>query len=147
LGEVDCQTLFLSGSAVKRLWRGATATTDDNPLVQLDTDDYRVYLRAVGNYFSGWFAHGHLLLDQGLRVRAAEYVVGIVAEIDESSRGKQLRVVTVARQLLEDLPPQPPILEHESQRRRWQTLQAMAKTWQENPLALTVVEIVLPGQD
>jgi hypothetical protein len=116
-------------------------------LVQLDTDDYRVYLRAVGNYFSGWFAHGHLLLDQGLRVRAAEYVVGIVAEIDESSRGKQLRVVTVARQLLEDLPPQPPILEHESQRRRWQTLQAMAKTWQENPLALTVVEIVLPGQD
>jgi hypothetical protein len=144
LGEVDCQSLFLEMPAVKKLWRRANATTIDNPLPQLDTDDYLVYLRAVGDYLSGWFAQGHLRLDQGLPVHAADYVVGLAFEMGESARSKQLRAIIVSRELLEQLPAQSPIFEHESQRPRWHTLQAMAKAYRENPLRLTVVEVVLP---
>ena len=139
----DSADLVFGVAYANKLVRAAERASRENPLLSLDTDDYRICLEAVSNRVSAAFAAGFVRRDLGAHVRSACFVIGLVHENVGATHRRKLRVLMVRHDLLEDFPETMPQLENPDHEVRWRSLQVMAQVWRDNPIRLGRVELVL----
>lgn len=141
--ETRCEDVFLNQIAVSRLLDAATRTTEDDPVIPLDEDDYWFFLNASLNELSEKFAFGFLKRDTGVTAQSVRYVLCLTNEVDGNIRTRKIRAMLIRRELLDKLPEEMPRLESQNHKTRWATLQAMARKRQSHPYMFMEAELVI----
>lgn len=142
LMEKNSQDVFLNTVAVSRLLDAAKKTTEDDPIIPFDTDDYWFYLNSVLNEISEQFAGGFILRDAGAEVKRVHYVICLTNECDGNLQTRKIRAMVVQKSLLENLPQDPPEFEQPYHDTRWNTLKLMAQRWRENAIQFKEIEVL-----
>ncbi len=143
LCEKSCSDVFLNEFAVRQLGKLSLQTTPDDPIVPIPQKDCWYFLNAVLNELSEQFAAGLLAREAGKEVRATQYLICLTNECDGELRTRKLRAMVVRRELLLNLPEEPPQFESPHHRIRWKTLQQLSQRQAKEPWRFLEVELVV----
>ncbi len=143
LMEKSCAEVFLNQIAVSQLLLAAKRTTEKDPIIPLEKQDYWFFLNSVLNEVSEKFAQGFMMRDVGAPTRVRKYVLCLTNECDGDVRTRKIRVMLLQQQLLENLPEETPELESPNHLTRWRTLKLLAERIQSTPHQFLNVEILL----
>lgn len=141
LAEMPCEEVFLNSVAVKRLLAVAGKTTEADPIIPFEKDDYWYYLNSVLNEISEQFALGLLKRDLGLDVRKETYAICLTNECDGELRTRKVRAMVVKKSLLTGLPEKPPVFESPNHKTRWRTLGQLAAAFEKERFRFLEMEI------
>ena len=140
--EKTCEEILLNSVAVDQLIKAAQGTTKENPLIPLPKEDRWFYLNAVLNELSETFASGLFRREAGESCRAVRYLICLTNECDGEIRTRKVRAMVVRKDLLTNLPVQPPVFESPHHSIRWTTLQQLQKAYASDPSSFIEAEIV-----
>lgn len=140
--EKTCEEILLNAVAVEQLIKVAQKTTKDNALIPLPKEDRWFYLNAVLNELSETFATGLFRREAGESCRAVRYLICLTNECDGDIRTRKIRAMVVRKDLLINLPAQPPVFENAHHAIRWTTLQQLQKAYAADPSNFIEAEIV-----
>ena len=143
LAEMNAGDVFLNTAARDAVTAAARGTTAADPTLPLPREDYWFHLNAVLNELSEQFAAGTLRRDLGYDVRCEPYLVALTCEAAGAMRTRKVRAMVVRRDLLLNLPADPPAFEAPSHVTRWETLQFLAAEHGRNPWKFLEVELCL----
>ncbi len=144
VSEKACDEVFLSKLATDRLKRAANGTTAENPLLELEKDDYWYYLNAVLNEISEQFALGQIRRDAGADVTVARYAICLTSEAAGTAKTRKIRAMMLRKDLFERIASgEQPNFEHENHKTRWKTLQQIVAAYPKNQHKFMDVEICL----
>jgi len=143
LSEKRCDEIFLNASAAKQVADSARLTTEQDPLLPLDKDDYWYYLNSVLNEISEQFAQGHIKKDLGQQVTCAKYLICLTSEVAGTLRMRKVRAMVIQESVLLKLPKEVPKMAAQSHSTRWTTLQQLAAMYQKEPHRFLTMEICL----
>lgn len=144
VSEKSCEDVFLSKLAADNLRDAANSTTPENPILELDKDDYWYYLNAVLNEISEQFAQGQIKRDAGADVSVAKYVICLTSEAAGTAKTRKIRAMMIRRDVFDGLTTsEPPNFEHENHKTRWKTLQQIAAAYPQNLHKFMDVEICI----
>ncbi|MFH1266853.1 MAG: hypothetical protein ABIK89_14080 [Planctomycetota bacterium] len=131
LGETDLGQILLGNEHGKRLvLRAARKTTATEPFLRLPEKDSWIVLNSILNELSGRFAEGFLAASMGVPTRTASYVFGVTCEKHRDVRMNKIRVMIVARSLLEKIDQAEDLqFESKSHHVRHDTLKTMRKLY------------------
>ena len=140
--EKTCEEILLNSVAVDQLIKAAQGTTKENPLIPLPKEDRWFYLNAVLNELSETFASGLFRREAGESCRAVRYLICLTNECDGEIRTRKVRAMVVRKDLLTNLPVQPPVFESPHHSIRWTTLQQLQKAYASDTSSFIEAEIV-----
>ena len=141
--EKSCQDVFLNSVAAEAINAAARKTTEENPILPLENEDYWYYLNAVLNEIAEKFAEGQLRRDLGLPVEVGTYLICLTCERAGAVRTQKVRAMLVRKSLLSNLPEKTPGFESPTHSTRWDTLQFLAKSYRTAPHQFLEVELCL----
>jgi len=141
LCEIPVRQLACRRRTIAQLVAAAPRATLSQPFPRLDTDDVRELRTGIAVCVSSMTPTGHLQHACGVPTTVGEFVAGIVSDTERPPHQRRLRLLIVPRSLLENLPDETPEFEQVDDVSFWSWLQALARTWQENPLTLARVEL------
>lgn len=141
--EETCDEVFLNSVAVDAVAAAAKRTTEKDPLLPLDKDDYWYYLNAVLNEVAEKFADGQMRRDLGLSVTTERYLICLTCERAGPVRTQKIRAMLIQKRILENLPEDQPTLESPNHITRWETLRILAAQWKTAPFKFLEIEICL----
>jgi hypothetical protein len=95
----------------------------------------------VLNEMAEKFAVGELKRDLGRPVESATYLVCLTSEAAGSIRTRKIRAMTVRKDVLTNLPAEPPAFERPWHNNRWDTLKILAEQYKANPEQFMEVEL------
>src|SRR5688572_19446242 len=114
--EKSCEEIFLNKVAVETVVDAARKTTERNPILPLPKKDYWYYLNAVLNEVAEMCAAGAI-------------------------RTRKIRAMTVRKDVLTNLPAEPPAFERPWHNNRWDTLKILAEQYKADPELFMEVEL------
>lgn len=140
--EKSCEEVFLSKLAVDRLRNAAHRTTPENPILELDKDDYWYYLNSVLNEISEKFGEGQVKRDLGVSISSATYVICLTSEAAGTARTRKIRAMMIKKEHLEELRDGQSLqVERDSHKTRLKTLEYLAQEHPKNPHKFLDVEV------
>ena len=143
LCEKSCTEVFLNDFAVNQLMRLVDQTTPEDPCVPIPQKDSWYFLNAILNELSEQFALGLLRRDAGQSAESLDYLICLTNECDGELRTRKLRAMVIRRDLLLELPADPPRFESPHHRIRWQTLTQLQARYASEPWRFLEVELVV----
>jgi hypothetical protein len=141
LVEKSCEEIFLNKVAVETVIDAARRTTERNPILPLPKHDYWYYLNAVLNEMAEKFSVGELKRDLGQPVTTGRYLICLTSEAAGAIRTRKIRAMTVRKDVLLNLPAEPPPFERPWHSNRWDTLKALAEEYKRDPEQFMEVEL------
>jgi hypothetical protein len=141
LVEKSCQEIFLNKVAVETVLDAAKRTTERNPILPLPRNDYWYYLNAVLNEMAEKFSVGELRRDLGQPVTTGRYLICLTSEAAGAIRTRKIRAMTVRKEVLLNLPADPPPFERPWHSNRWDTLKVLADEYRRDPEQFMEVEL------
>ncbi|HEV7299913.1 MAG TPA: hypothetical protein VGN72_11160 [Tepidisphaeraceae bacterium] len=143
LAEMNCKQVFLNEVAVERILAAAAKTSADDAILPLPSDERWYMLNAVLNEISERYSAGFLKRDMGLPVRTANYLICLTYENAGDLKTRKIRAMIVRKDLLLNLPADPPRLERPHHAIRFNTLKQLAASYTADPSNFLDVEICL----
>lgn len=144
VSEKSCEDVFLSKLAADNLRDAANSTTAENPILELNKDDYWYYLNAVLNEISEQFAEGQIKRDAGADVSVVTYVICLTSEAAGTAKTRKIRAMMIRKEVFDGLTAgEAPVFEHENHKTRWKTLQQIAAAYPQNRHKFMDVEICI----
>lgn len=144
LSEKRCEEVFLNAAAADAIQKFAKATTANDPILPIRTQEIWFYLNSVLNDVSEQFADGLLKRDMGAPVTTATYLITLTCESAGEMKTRKIRAMVIQKALLMNLPAEMPKLESPSHTTRWATLQFLSAEYQRNPVRFMEVELSVP---
>lgn len=141
LSEKNCRDVFLNDIAVERVLAAASKTPADNPILPLPADERWFLLNAVLNEVSEQFAAGFMRRDMGLPVTTGQYLICLTYENAGDLKTRKIRAMVIRKELLLNLPIEPPRFERPHHSTRFKTLQQLAAAYTVDPSNFLDVEI------
>ena len=139
--EKSCEEIFLNKVAVETIVDAARKTTERNPLLPLPKKDYWYYLNAVLNEVAEMCAAGELRRDLGQPVVTGRYLICLTSEAAGAIRTRKIRAMTIRKDVLTNLPAEPPTFERPWHNNRWDTLKILAEQYKVDPEQFMEVEL------
>ncbi len=126
--------------------RAARRTTLERPFLDFTKDDAWMVLNAVLNELSEQFAFGHLARSMGAGAKSEWYVFGLTCERHRDVRMNKLRVMIIARPLLETIDRHENLaFERPSHHVRLQTLRRMKELYHDPNRSHVLAQVELPA--
>ncbi|MBM84200.1 MAG: hypothetical protein CMJ78_26900 [Planctomycetaceae bacterium] len=141
--EKNALDVFLNSTAVDEVRDAAGKTTEADPILPLAKDDYWFYLNPVLNEISEHFSKGQLQRAMGMPFTRETFLICLTNECAGTVRTRKVRAMLVKKDVLLNLPEEPPKFEHENHKTRWETLQKLADSYKKKPYQFIDVEICL----
>ncbi|WP_437223860.1 hypothetical protein SH661x_003386 [Planctomicrobium sp. SH661] len=141
--EKRCEDVFLNTAAARVVTEAAQRTTAQDPLLKLPQGEDWYYLNSVLNEIAERFATGVMKQDLGGVVQCREYVLCLTCEAAGNLKQKKIRSMLIRKDLIENLPQEPPEFESPHHSTRWQTLQQLAASYAKTPERFMTMEICL----
>ena len=143
LVEKNCRDVFLNDIAVERVLAAAKKTSAENPILPLASSERWYMLNAVLNEMSEQFAQGFLKRDMKLPVQSANYLICLTYENDGALMTRKIRAMIIRKELLLNLPSEPPKYERPHHSTRFRTLQQLAAAYAVDTSNFLDVEICI----
>ena len=131
--EKSCEEIFLNNVAVETVVAAARTTTEKDPIIKLPKEDYWYYLNAVLNELAEQFSLGELKRDMGQPVVTVKYLICLTSEAAGAIRTHKIRAMTIRKDVLINLPIEPPAFERPWHSNRWDTLKILAELYKADP--------------
>ncbi|MEZ6056522.1 MAG: hypothetical protein R3C01_07440 [Planctomycetaceae bacterium] len=141
LVEKRCEEVFLNSVATETVIAKARQTTAADPVLQFDRDDTWYYLNAVLNELSERFSDGVVRRDLGMKVSSARYLICLTCETAGNIRTHKVRALVIQKQLLTNLPEEPPAFESPNHSTRWETIKLLATIYKATPHRFLEMEL------
>lgn len=143
--EKNSSDVFLNKVATELIGTAALRTNAESAMLPLERADRWFLLNAVLNELSEKFADGFLRRDLGLPVKAAVYLICLTYESAGDLKTRKIRAMIVRKDLLSQLPADPPTFERPHHKTRWLTLNQLAASYLADPENFLEVELILPA--
>lgn len=143
LAEMNCRDVFLNEFAAECVQAAAAKTTRANPLIPLEKDERWYLLNAVLNEVSERFAVGFVRRDMGLPTTTHTYLIALTYENAGDLKTRKIRAMVIRKDLLLNLPTDPPQFERPHHAVRFETLHAMANIYRTEPTHFLEIDLSL----
>ena len=141
LAEMNCRDVFLNDYAAERVQAAAERTTKANPMVPLEKDERWFILNSVLNEVSERFAEGFVRRDMGMPVTTHTYLISLTYENAGDLKTRKIRAMLMRKDVLLNLPAEPPAFERPHHAIRFETLHALAKAYRVDPTNFLEIDL------
>ncbi len=151
--ETSLDAVLLNKVASEKVLAASRKTTPEQPLLPLAKDEAWFLLNAVLNLVAERFSPGEIVRDAAgvdatiRKPKKIKYLLCLTCEAYGESRRlrtRKIRAMMLRRELLLNLPDEPPRFEHPHHSQRWDTLKSLAAAYPQQPEAFIELELCLP---